>query len=256
MLNKKSAADSVRALGLQGALVTGASSGIGYATALMLASARIPVIALARDEQRLRQLAGTNSLIMPLVADLADIAALSLLMPRIVDLCPSLNCVIHNAAVQHNVRFDDQSVTPESIAQEVAVNLHAPMLLTHLLLPQLQLQNTAIIVTLDSVLSQMPKPTAAVYSATKAALRMFTESLVAQNLYPNVRLINVTMPLVDTPMTEGRGQGKITAHDAAAALLKGIGRNTSQHYVGKARAARLLMRFAPWLLARILRSEQ
>lgn len=61
------------------------------------------------------------------------------------------------------------------------------------------------------------------------------------------------MSLVATDMTEGRGSGKITPAQAAAAVLAGVERGQAEIWVGKAKLLRLVNRLSPGLAARLLR---
>lgn len=233
-------------------LVTGASSGIGFEIALQLAQAGTPVIALGRDAQRLQTLAARHGNIRPLVADLADTSALAPLVTQLLATHGRIDCVIHNAALQHEMRFDDPASGRKRIDEELDVNLRAPLHLTHALLPHLLAQPRASIVTVSSILAHMPKANAAVYSATKAGLHLFSEALRVQLAGTTVRVMEVVMPLVDTPMTAGRGQGKMRAEDAARRLIAGLHGPRDTLWIGKAAAARVLLRAAPWLMRRIL----
>lgn len=230
-------------LGLGCALVKGASSGIGRELARQLADAGVRVVALARDEQRLAEVASHNSLIVPLIADLGDPLGLSALAARVMELGPELDCVIHNAGVQYNLRFDDASYDARQIRREVDVNLVAPMVLTQSLLAYLRLSGRAWVVNVSSGLAFAPERSAAVYSATKAGLHLFTQALRRQCAGGDgskVTIVEVVLPLVDTPMTAGRGRGKLSAAVAARELLNGLAAGRQDIFIGKARAL-------PWL---------
>lgn len=89
------------------------------------------------------------------------------------------------------------------------------------------------------------------YSASTAGLQLFTDALRVQTRGMSVRVVEALMPLVDTPMTHGRGRGKIAASDAAAQLIRGVALGHAEVRVGKARALPHLQRWAPSLLARL-----
>jgi len=238
--------------GIRSALVTGASSGIGFALSRQLAFAGVPVIALARDRGRLQSLASGHPRITPFVADLADIGALDAVAERVLELAPQLDCVIHNAALQHDLRLDDANYHGAQVREEIDVNLVAPIVLTRRLLEPLQQRSCAWVVTVGSVLATAPRRSAAVYAASKAGLQSFTRAARLQSRGTGVRFIHAVMPLVDTPMTAGRGRGKITPDTAAAELLRGLARGTDDLYIGKARAVPWLARLAPGLLSAMM----
>jgi uncharacterized oxidoreductase len=242
------------ALGLRAALVTGATSGIGWHLALQLADAGVHVVVVGRSASRLAELARLRPCISPLQADLADAGSLRALAERISAEAPELNCLIHNAAIQHNVRMDDAGYDLDAIEQEIDTNLLAPIALTHALLPALQLRERSWIVHLSSGLAYAPKRTSAVYSASKAALHLFGDALREQLRGSSVRVLEVVMPLVDTPMTHGRGRSKLAPDKAAAALLAGLSHPGGVVHVGQAKALPVLRRVAPGLLARVMRA--
>jgi uncharacterized oxidoreductase len=106
-------------------------------------------------------------------------------------------------------------------------------------------------------LALVPKRSAPVYCATKAGVRTFTRALRYQceDARLLVHVTDVVMTLVDTDMTRGRGRGKISAADAAAAVIAGIRRGAAEVFVGKTKILPVLMRFSPALGYRILRDS-
>lgn len=233
-------------------IVTGASSGIGWALSLHLAHLGVPVVAIGRDAGRLQALAEQHALIAPWPADLARVGEIDALAAQIVARFPDVGVLINNAGIQHDVRLDDAGYGSSDIQREVDVNLIAPVALTRALLPHFQGLGRACVVNVTSALAHAPKRTAAVYSATKAGLRLFTQALRVQLRGSSVRVVDAVMPLVDTPMTQGRGRGKLPADRAAQALVAGLLAGRAELHIGKARWVPALQRWAPALLARIL----
>jgi uncharacterized oxidoreductase len=233
-------------------IVTGASSGIGWELARQLAGRGHRVIAIARDEQRLADLAAMSAHIEPACFDLARCEAIDDFVAGLLARHPLIDGLINNAAIQHDVRVDDAGYAARQVAEEIAINLTAPIMLTRALLPHLAARSRATIVNLGSGLGFVPKRTSAVYSATKAGLRLFSGGLRVQLRSGSVEVIDVILPLVDTPMTHGRGSGKISAAAAAAAIVDRLWRGSGELHVGKARALHLITRVAPGLAARIM----
>ena len=126
------------------------------------------------------------------------------------------------------------------------------MLLSRLLLPKTP-GRPFVIVNVGSALACHPKTTSAVYSATKAGLRMFSDALSVQHQAGAVRVVDVVLPLVDTPMTSGRGKGKISAAYAAKEILHALEPGATRIHVGKARLLRLFEIIAPPVAAAIIR---
>lgn len=232
-------------------LLTGATSGIGRALALRLAGAGVRVVAVGRNREALRGLAEHQPLITPFAADLSRIDDLPPLVARIVADHPDLGCLINNAAVQHDLRWDDAGHAPDAIRHEIDVNLVAPLVLTQCLLPHLHARGQGWVVNVTSGLAGTPKRSAAVYSASKAGLRLYTQALRLQ-VPGAVRVVEAVMPLVDTPMTAGRGRGKLSADEAARRLIEGLLAGRQDVRIGKARWLPWLQRWAPGVLARAM----
>ncbi len=93
------------------------------------------------------------------------------------------------------------------------------------------------------------------YSATKAGLHLFTQALRVQLRGSSVRVVEAVVPLVDTPMTQGRGTGKMSAAQAARHIIAGIRSGQPDIWVGKARALPVLQRWAPGLLQQLMQSS-
>ncbi|MEW1633121.1 hypothetical protein AB0469_03515 [Streptomyces sp. NPDC093801] len=66
-------------------------------------------------------------------------------------------------------------------------------------------------------------------------------------------MVDAVLPLVDTDMTRGRGRGKISAAEAAGAVIRGIRRDSAEVRIGKVGLLHALLRFAPSLGYRVLR---
>lgn len=236
-------------------VVTGASSGIGRALVLELVRHGIPVLAVARNAGLLQALAANHPLIATWEADLSCTDQLDDLAAQWLAHYPDIGALVNNAGVQHERRVDDAGYTARDMRAEVDLNLLAPMVLTRALWPHLQARQQAWVVNIGSVLGHCPKRTAAVYSATKAGLDLFTQALRVQMQGGPVRVVHAVMPLVDTPMTQGRGHGKLAPEAAARELVRALlAGHTGDIRIGKARAAWHLQRWAPGLLARMLRN--
>lgn len=232
-------------------IVTGASSGIGREIANQLASRGYRVIAIGRDEVRLNALAAGHRLIEPVVADIGAVDGLGTMIDDFVRRFGNINALVNNAAIQIDSRICDTEYTNVDIAREIAINLTAPITLTRCLLPHLQSHEKSSIVNVTSGLAFVPKRTSAVYSATKAGMHLFTEALRVQMKGSNVRVVEAVMPMVDTPMTTGRGSGKIAPAAAAKPVVDGLWAGPERLYIGKARLLPPLLRFAPGVASRL-----
>lgn len=232
-------------------LLTGATSGIGAQLMSRLLEAGHTVLAPARSAAHLPACAGLH----PVTADLTDLPTIPTLAARLLADHPALSILINAAAVQHARPLTDPAARPEDLIAEAALNLAAPALLTQALLAHLMRQPAGAIVNLSSGLAIFPKEQGGLYSATKAGLSSFTTSLRWQAEASPLLVTEVLLPLVDTPMTSGRGRAKIPASTAAEAILSGIAARRTVIRVGAARALPVIRSLAPGLGARLLRGS-
>lgn len=234
-------------------LITGATSGIGYALAIRFADLGNTVIAVGRNQDALAGLSTLSAAIHPLVCDLGNPSDVEQLVVTVGHRFPALNVLINNAGIQYNYEVAEASEQMGRITHEIAVNLTVPLQLTALLLPQLLTRPEGAIVNVSSGLGLAPKRSAPVYCATKSGLHVFSKALRYQLEGMSVRVIEVIPPLVDTPMTAGRGRGKISPEQLVDEFLRGFARNTTEINIGKVGLLRLLQRVSPALADRLLR---
>lgn len=239
-------------------VVTGGTRGVGRALTRQLVELDAHVVAVGRDPGGVADLAAEyGDRVSAEVVDLSDPDAVDEFSDGLAHRHPGVSVVINNAGVQNLSDFltADPPHIRTVLRRELAVNLDAVITLSTGLLPHLRDQPSAAIVNISSGLAIIPKPSAPVYCATKAAVRTFTRALRYQceDSAPQVRVIDVILPLVDTDMTAGRGRGKISPAESARAVIDGIRRERAEIYVGKARLLPTLMRVAPSLGYRALR---
>lgn len=231
-------------------LLTGASSGIGAHLCDLLVERGHTVIALSRTARAMADRAG----LIAVDCDLADPDAVIRAFGEIAEAHPDIRVAINNAAFQYGVPLTDPGFDPAPMAAEVAINLVAPALIAHRMLPAMLRSGVpSAFVNVSSGLAFFPKRNTALYCATKAGLHSFSQSLRYQLEGGNVRVIEAILPLVDTPMTAGRGSGKLDARDAARAILAGVASGRDEIYVGKARLLKILGGIAPALPRAILK---
>jgi short-subunit dehydrogenase len=160
-------------------LLTGASGGIGRCLALELARRGSHVALLARDEQRLLSIAqeargyGVEAHAFPL--DLTNSAEHPRLIAAVEGALGGLDILINNAAISSFTSFADSSA--DSISRLLQVNIDVPLLLTRAALPRMLERGSGHVVNIGSILGSIAFPHFAVYSASKFALRGFSEAL-------------------------------------------------------------------------------
>jgi uncharacterized oxidoreductase len=114
---------------------------------------------------------------------------------------PSLNVLINNAGIMRAENWNTEIVDTATAETTIATNLTAPLLLTAALLPLLRKQPQSTVVTVSSGLAFVPLAATPAYSATKAAIHSFTESLRHQMQGSSVEVIEIAPPYVQTELT-------------------------------------------------------
>jgi uncharacterized oxidoreductase len=231
-------------------VVTGGTSGIGREFAVRLAAEGAKVIACARNETALRELHAECPAIDVVRCDVSVRTDVLALEAAIRDRHGRVDVLINNAGIMEQVDLLDGSVSDERIAQEIAVNLTGPILLTRTLLPLLRSGRSPLIVMVTSGYALLPATRAPTYSATKAGLRSFTMALRRQLRGVGIRVVEVLPPLVDTPATRSVRQPKMSPAMLVSRVLRDIARGRDEILPGLVGVLPLLMRLAPSYAAR------
>lgn len=228
------------------ALVTGGSDGIGREIALQLQAAGAKVIVTGRSADKLRAMAALG--FGTIASDLSQSAGVDAVVNGVSG--KPLALLVNNAGV--GSKYDlDKIETLESAAHCIRTNLDAPIALCTRLLPTLRAQPEAAIVNVTSGLAIAPS-TSAIYCATKAGLRSYTQSIRQLLKTSNVRVIEALPPVVETNMTAARAGKKMSAHDCAAEILRGIRTGKSEINVGMVRILQLAYSISPAFVRRIM----
>lgn len=236
-------------------LITGGAAGIGKALALKFISEGNEVIIVGRNEDKLSAMKEKYTSITTYVCDLGDSEQVQQLSEQLIVHHPKLSVLIHNAGVQYNYSFVENKVESVLIEQEICTNLTAPILLTSLLIPLLNMQNEAAIINVTSALGFVPKESAPVYCATKGGLHIFTKALRYQLEHTCIKVFEIIPPIVDTDMTQGRGKGKISPHMLAEQFFLDYERDRYEAPIGKSKWLGFINRLSPALAERILRNS-
>lgn len=230
-------------------LITGGSSGIGLALARKFLQAQNTVIITGRNSQKLADVKQMFPDVITEVADSNDFNALQKLVNRY----PNVNILINNAGIQYNYDFVNPEIATELIETELQTNLIAPLQLIKLMLPHLITKPKAAIVNVSSGLALVPKQTAPVYCASKAGLHIATKALRWQLETTPIKVFEIIAPLVDTPMTQGRGKGKISPEALVDEFWNDFTRNRYEIKIGKTKLLFFLQRWFPQVAEKILR---
>ncbi len=155
------------------ALVTGASSGIGEATALELAAAGYTVYAAARRVERMKHLKASG--IRPMAMDVTDDASLSAGVDQIIAETGRIDVLVNNAGYGSYGALED--VPMEEARHQFDVNVFGAARLIQLVLPHMRAQRSGKIVNITSMGGKVHTPLGAWYHATKFALEALSDCL-------------------------------------------------------------------------------
>lgn len=233
-------------------LVTGGNSGIGLSLVKQLHGFGNKIVVVSRSQNNWSLLADYSPDVITLQCDLGKCNEVQQLVTTLYEQQIQLDLLINCAAIQLTPQLIDEEFDLNGVEREMTINFTSIVWLSYLLLPMLLLRPQSGIVNLSSGLAICPKTASAVYCASKAALHSFSQSLRYQLASHSVQVTEVLLPLVDTPMTAGRGSGKITSLQAAEAIISGVEQGRSEVYVGKARLLPLMMRLWPNLMKKIV----
>jgi len=185
----------------QTAVVTGATSGIGKAVSLALAGEGARLVLLGRDQERLEEVARTAGKSSPgvdaLQSDLGNPSEVEGLAPQIEDILGGVDILVFCAGVYTRGRIDTAPLA--DLDTHLQVNLRAPARLTRDLLPSLISRQGQVVFMNSSV---GPAPEVGFYSASKQALKAFTDTLRAEVNPAGVRVLSVYPGRTATPMQE------------------------------------------------------
>jgi uncharacterized oxidoreductase len=180
-------------------LITGGGSGIGFALAERFIQAGSQVIICGRREYKLKEAQAKYPQMGIRVCDVAKPAERTALLTWATEAYPRLNVLVNNAGIQRPIQLQENPDW-ETVSEEVAINLEAPIHLSTLFIPHLLRQKRPAIINITSGLSFVPKANVPVYCATKAALHSFTLSLRHQLSDTPIEVIEIIPPAVDTDL--------------------------------------------------------
>jgi uncharacterized protein len=243
-------------------IVTGASSGIGEATARRLA--REPgaqLVLIARREERLRALAGElgEQRVSYLAVDLLDEDAPARIRDHVVERHGRLDLLVNNAGASWRARFAEGGYA--NVQRTMAINFDAPVRLTEALLPLLRASSPSAIVNVSSTAGRVARAGAGAYSASKFALAGWSDSLFAEERAAGV---HVGLVLPGFISTEGFPQSELTEkpwtrwivstpeRGAEAIYQAGLGRRPERYVPRPYALAAALRILAPGLVRRVL----
>ena len=182
------------------ALITGASSGIGKASALTFAKNGYFVYLMGRDKGRLEETASLCPAGASILScDLKDPVAVKKRLEEVLHhKLYKLEILVNNAGIYQRHSVEEGS--DELWREQFEVNVLAPVRLARALFPYFKAQGGGSIVNVSSTLGLSPVSNTSSYSAMKAALNNFTQTLALEGGAHNIRVNAVCPGIIDTPM--------------------------------------------------------
>jgi NAD(P)-dependent dehydrogenase (short-subunit alcohol dehydrogenase family) len=180
------------------AIVTGASTGIGRATAIEMASEGVGVLGVARRSPDIEIAGITNAQI-----DLAEPSGPAEAVQQALAKFGRLDIVVNNAATGV-INLEPLEHSDQDWSQTLELNLMAAVRMTRAAMPHL-LSNGGVIVNVTSVNGRVPSAQAPAYSASKAALLNFGKAISSHYASRGVRVVTVSPGLTATPIWLGEG---------------------------------------------------
>lgn len=249
-------------------VLTGASSGIGLATALAFAQEGVNIVLAARDESALNAVAlecerlGGRTLVVP--TDVTDADAMQHLAQAAIDRFEHIDVWINNVGTGAVGRFE--TVPIESHRRVIEANLLGHLHGAHAVLPHFRERRSGILINMISIGAWAASPYAASYAASKFGLRGFSESLRAEvSNVPGIHICDVYPSFVDSPgMAHGANYtGRrirpvppmLDPREVAAQIVQLTKEPKSSLVIGSATwPARIAHAVAPDLTGRIMRT--
>lgn len=231
-------------------LVTGASSGIGAATAIEFAEAGWSVMAAGRDEARLEEVSDVAESISTWSGELEESDDCAELIADTLDEFGSIDCLVNAAGVL--IRGNAEETSDDDWRDTLAINLDVPYFLSRAALPYL-LKSEGSIVNIASIWGLEAGDRAVAYCASKGGLILMTRAMALDHAADGLRINAICPGSVDTPMLIGETQqqdgdvdafladvaaespnGRIASPEDIAALVLFLASDAARHITGTA----------------------
>jgi uncharacterized oxidoreductase len=204
-------------------LITGGATGIGYAMAEAFLRAGSEVLICGRRKGRLREAQKRHPSFQVRTCDVANANDRLSLIDWAATNFGRLNILVNNAGIQRDVDFTKGIADFQAGANELAINLEAPIVLAALAIPHPIGKEQSAIINVSSGLGFVPAAKMPVYSATKAGIHAFSMALRYQLAGVGIKVFEVVPPAIDSELNpEGRAKrGAFKANLVARALRRG-----------------------------------
>ena len=178
-------------------LITGGSSGIGKAIGEFLFHKGFTVYGTSRNPKKI-----ANSLFPLIALDVRNVESIKHAIGKIISISHRIDVVINNAGV--GITGPIEEIPTEEIKNNFETNFFGPIEVIKAVLPQMREQNSGLIINITSIAGYMGLPYRGVYSASKGALEIITESISMEVKNFGVDIVNVAPGDFATNIASGR----------------------------------------------------
>ena len=181
-------------------LLTGASSGIGRALAIQLSQKGNKVIAVARREERLKELSAAHPGIDHVRCDITDASDRQKLFEYVTEKYPELNIIFNDAAMQSDYNLCEGTRDFDHIQTEIDSCFTAHVWINAMFIPLLKERINPAIINVSSVLGFTPLTHIPIYCAAKSACHVYTMLLREQLKTVGIEVYEVAPPKVESEL--------------------------------------------------------
>ncbi len=236
-------------------LITGGSAGIGLAFALKFLELGNEVIVTGRRQAVLDQVKAKYPKLHTIQSDVADPAQVAALAARVKADFPKLDVLMNNAGIMLHKNLKAPAADLAELMAEMNVNVGGVITTTSAFIDILR-ANKGTVINTSSALAFVPLPSAPIYSATKAAIHSYTQSLRFQLEETGVEVIELMPPGVKTDMTAELAEGVVVSVITTDELVKqsfaALKTGAFEIRPGQAKQLAFLRRLAPNFINRQL----
>jgi uncharacterized oxidoreductase len=228
-------------------LITGGSAGIGLAFALKFAELGNEVIVTGRRQAVLDGVKAKYPMLHTLQSDVSDPVQIAALTARVKSDFPKLDVLMNNAGVMLHKNLKAPAADPAGLMTEININVGGVVGMTSAFIDILT-ANKGTLINVSSALAFVPLPSAPIYSASKAAIHSYTQSLRFQLQETGVQVIELMPPAVKTDLTADLAEGSlklITTDELVKQSFAALKAGALEIRPGQAKLLALMRRLAP-----------
>lgn len=204
-------------------LITGATSGIGHATALAFAKAGFDLLVCARRLEVLENMKAEFETeygikVTPFSLDVTDRKAVEETLPAVIEKAGGVDILVNNAGLAQGLdAFQESSL--DDVELMINTNVKGLLYVSRTVLPFMLAKNAGHIINLGSTAGIYAYAKGAVYCATKAAVKTLSDGIRIDTIESDIKVTTIQPGIVETPFSEVRFHGD---KEKAAAVYAGV----------------------------------